>query len=56
VRRDFNAELGERFGGSDGRFRRESHAKQHKGSREQYERMLALWRDGTLRRVLEAVE
>jgi hypothetical protein len=36
--------------------RRVSHAKQHKGSREQYERMLALWRDGTLRRVLEAVE
>jgi hypothetical protein len=36
--------------------RQASHAKQRGGSREQYERMLALWRDGTLRRVLEAVE
>jgi hypothetical protein len=36
--------------------RRAAHEKQRGGSREQYERVLSLWRDGTLRRVLEAVE
>lgn len=35
--------------------RRAAHAKRRGGSREQYDRVLALWRDGTLSRVLEEV-
>jgi hypothetical protein len=36
--------------------RRASHAKGRGGSWEQWQTVLAAWRDGTLRRVLEAVE
>ena len=36
--------------------RRIAHQKRRGGSRDQYERVMALWRDGTLRRVLEGVE